>query len=496
MVCYNFRIGCLLLYLAHAFVSFTHKRNNNKFETHIRVTIVLAQRRMERRPCATDGNSAHERRVRPRIQADGGAAVPGRFSAASSDAERAPLALVSHRALTSSSSDACAPAAAAQDALIDAPELCARMLKCFHVIDRTVQLLRSRNLPLHYGLIAEAVEVQTGCFFSCASLAALLGLWPEAFTVSVADDAPTPAPSGRAARLASFHDWLLAPPPGATTPVSDHQLPSAERAAELARRLEAWSSTSEAPAAASRACRPPLPTASLPPMRRVLETRPAWDGAADGRAGAADGRAGAADGRAGAADGRAGAADGRAGAAGGKAVAYCAQAASGAAAPPKPTKPTAAAAAHTGAGVPVGCAGLSASLVSDVLERQQRQAHEGIREQTTRRNGVLTRLPEVARAVRSCMHEADRKVMPEAELVSKLTLNGRWLTSASELREQIAMLAKLVPEWCTVTAAGDQRLVRIVGTVRFADMGRLLEKAIANKVSANEEASANEMSAV
>ena len=26
-------IGCLLLYLAHAFVSFTHKRNNNKFET-------------------------------------------------------------------------------------------------------------------------------------------------------------------------------------------------------------------------------------------------------------------------------------------------------------------------------------------------------------------------------------------------------------------------------------------------------------------------------
>ena len=177
-------------------------------------------------------------------------------------------------------------------------------------------------------------------------------------------------------------------------------------------------------------------------------------------------------------------------------MAYCAQAASGAAAPPKPTKPTAAAAAHTGAGVPVGCAGLSASLVSDVLERQQRQAHEGIREQTTRRNGVLTRLPEVARAVRSCMHEADRKVMPEAELVSKLTLNGRWLTSASELREQIAMLAKLVPEWCTVTAAGDQRLVRIVGTVRFADMGRLLEKAIANKVSANEEASANEMSAV
>ena len=64
-----------------------------------------------------------------------------------------------------------------------------------------------------------------------------------------------------------------------------------------------------------------------------------------------------------------------------------------------------------------------------------------------------------------------------AELIGKLTLNGRWLSSPAEMREQLAILAELTPQWCSLVTAGEQPAVRLDPSVRFAEVMRIVKKA-------------------
>ena len=101
------------------------------------------------------------------------------------------------------------------------------------------------------------------------------------------------------------------------------------------------------------------------------------------------------------------------------------------------------------------------------------------------RAALMRRLPQMASAMRSCMHEAGKRVMAQAELVRRLTINGKFLASAADLMDQMALLSEIAPRWCVLLeiAGGPQQppqpAVRLDPEVRFSEVLQAIKEAAA-----------------
>ena len=129
--------------------------------------------------------------------------------------------------------------------------------------------------------------------------------------------------------------------------------------------------------------------------------------------------------------------------------------------------------------VPEGCEGLPAHLVDKVRRRQAVLEVREAEQPLLVRMALIHRLPAMAQAVRACMQEARRRVMPQEELVRKLRQNGKWLTNDAELRAQLALLGEIVPQWCTVVPLGEEAElnVRLNDAVRLAEVLKAIKAA-------------------
>lgn len=350
----------------------------------------------------------------------------------------------------------------------------------FLAIERTLPLLRARGLPPLFGLLVKPVESGTRRTFTPNHLAAIVGVWPEAYAVTVA---PTSGLSVQRARLSATSgqkwDWHIElPPSDATASSAAPPAESVDRVAEFRQRLDAY--------AGGRA----LPVAPLPPLA------PAAEEAAEGvllltsrrlqqqsmaatapserllsaRAGGSSSSAAAS------------AASAAAVPSGGDGSAATTSADDDGApplpsAPPLPEK------------LPPGCEGLPPALLAKVLQRQASQQVRAEEAPIIQRAALMRRLPQMAAAMRSCMHEAGKRVMGQAELVKRLTINGKWLASADELREQMRLVSEIAPRWCTLVQIGGgtqmhqapQPAVRLDPEVRFSEVLQAIKEAAARE---------------
>ena len=152
---------------------------------------------------------------------------------------------------------------------------------------------------------------------------------------------------------------------------------------------------------------------------------------------------------------------------------------------PKPTNMIAVAPAAEASemnSVPVaGCEGLSASLLEKVLRRQAEVQMQVEAAPGQHRAVLLRRLPDLSIALRTCMKEARKRLMPQAEVCRRLMLNAKWLSSGTELCEQLALLAEVAPQWCTIEALGEEKEphVRLDHAVPFGDVLQVVKRKVA-----------------
>lgn len=327
----------------------------------------------------------------------------------------------------------------------------AHLLACFTALERTLPLLRARGLPPLYGLLVKSVEAATSRNFTPEVLAAVVGVWPEAYVLTVAQTSSLSTQRARlSATVGQKLDWHLALPASEASTFSSGGAPSAEQKAattagrirEFRQRLGAHSRTPS-----------PLPMAVLPSVAPPEEKDRPLERLMSARGGSGGEKSG--------------------GAHGGGSGGAVTTSTSDTAAAPAATSSTPVAAV-----VPAGCEGLPAALVEKVLRRQAANQVRSEEAPVLHRTALMRRLPEMAAAMRSCMHEAGRRVMPQAELVKKLTVNGKWLASAAELCEQQRLLSEIVPQWCQVISVGDQPAVRLMdNAVRFPEILQAIREA-------------------
>ena len=127
---------------------------------------------------------------------------------------------------------------------------------------------------------------------------------------------------------------------------------------------------------------------------------------------------------------------------------------------------------------------MPAALLEKVLKKQASNQVLADEAPVLQRAALLRRLPAMAAALRSCMHEAGKRVMPQAELVRRLTINGKWLASAGELKEQMVLLSEIAPSWCTLVKIGAggpqqqvQEAVKLDVDVRFSEVLQAIKEA-------------------
>ena len=360
------------------------------------------------------------------------------------------------------------------------PESCQNVLDAFIAIESTLPLLRKRDVPPLYGMLRKPVEEATRREFPPELLAALVHACPAAFRISTCEVSLTE----ERLRLTAFpnqrYDWLIeptfppnvAPPPPKPSPAAPDPQAKLEVKAEVApaaaaepeakavaagpaggvlpsRRMQVaeWRQARRAELVAALEAHArghvdkPLPRASLPQLE---PPKPKPLGQAKVEAKAEEPPLAA--------------------------VPATAKGASGA---------RAAAEAQATAAVPVGCAGLSAELLRKV---QQRQAEMGVLVESQpklERAALLKRLPEMAVAMRECMHESRRRLMPQAEVIRRLTQNAKWLTSTVELEAQTQLLAELVPQWVSLVRLGDddELMVKVDEAVSFGHVQKALKAA-------------------
>jgi hypothetical protein len=371
-----------------------------------------------------------------------------------------------------------------------------QLLECFEAMERAVPLVRSRGLPLLYGILAHSVERATSRDCTPAILACILGVWPEAYSLEVVEVRNLSEKRARVQRGGhQTHDWLLglpsaamapprpasasslaylgvppvqpsapvpaplvgvpageAPPPAAAAPTRPAAVPTGARLAEFARRLEALVRIGEE-------C-PSPPSALLPPLpepRREASHAPQAAAAVQPRVQHAGPLAATAT-----AAGGAEADDGAADAVGSN---------------PAPFE---AAASAVASAVTSGCAGLSTSLLAKVMAREAAKKRLEVEAPALDLAVLLRRLPGLADAIRSIYHEANKRILGEAKLFAKLLQNPRWLTNEEELAAQVRLLARLAPHWCTLVSANDLPAVKLDPNVRFTEVQKAL-KAIAAK---------------
>ena len=346
-----------------------------------------------------------------------------------------------------------------------------RIGDAFDALERTLALFQSRGRPALYGMLQRPVESATLRDFTPAVLGAVLGVWPDGFTVRCVEQAALDNRLRASTMAASKRDWLVgwpqpaAPPPravgagGDSAPAAPVGTPAAAaalreaRAAEFRARLHglvashraAWREAAErgeggAPADAAEwdpeACPPPL-EATLPPLQPAAPPR------------------------------------------GGSAAPAAAGPSSAAAEAPN-AEPAADGGADNGAGaapVPRGCEGLPTALLEKIRRREREAGISVATAPQAQRAALLARLPQLATSLRACLREQKRRMAPEEEVIGKLLQNGKWLASAEQMREQIQMLAELVPEWltrlvCPADRPGEQPIptVRIDNAAKFDEV--------------------------
>jgi hypothetical protein len=368
------------------------------------------------------------------------------------------------------------------------PAAYAHLRDCFAAIERTLPLLRARGLPPFFGLLVKSVEAATQRSFRPEHLAGVLGVWPDAYQLSVVEltlseqrarlaankdgqkcdwviERPAPLAPASASQVQQQHSTAANSAAVATVIGGGAAMPSREavpiggaaRLAEFTRRLEALVHSHAAAATESGGTHeldelcPPPPTACLPALVRkvgdAVSTAVPKTAADTQPASAATASAS-------------------------QALPAVHRAAS---APSDHALPAAAAPLA----VPASCAGLPPELVQKVLQRQAAEQQKLVEAPVLQRGAHFRRLPEMAAAMRSCMQVASRRIMPQAELVRKLTINGRWLASADELVEQQRLLCELVPHWCQLVRVGEQAAVKIDNSVRFAEVLQTIKAACA-----------------
>ena len=355
--------------------------------------------------------------------------------------------------------------------------------ECFAALERAIPLMRARGLPLLFGLLTGSVERATSRECTPSTLAAILGVWPEAYKLEVVDVKLSEQRARMMANPGQKRDWILEQPAAAAAAAA------ATTAAAAAATMAATATAAATPAAAAAtASSSSSSTASAAPAARLAEFsqrlgalvrahEAAWRLSHPPR-------------------------EGGGGVAGAVAfpLDHCApppeaplppllreappprltpaanasrhaqpSAAPPTAAPsvPPPATPAAPVAVASHVSVPAGCAGLSSALVAKVLQRQAEVKVRTDAEPALELSTLLKRLPDVAVAVRSCMHEADKRLMRVDELVRKLMLNLKWLTCAEELREQIRLATEVAPSWIKLVTANKQPAVRLDTTLRF-----------------------------
>ena len=95
--------------------------------------------------------------------------------------------------------------------------------------------------------------------------------------------------------------------------------------------------------------------------------------------------------------------------------------------------------------LPAAVKGLSSALLHKVLQRQV--VTERLQESapTLKRAALCVRLPELSSAIRSCLHEDNKRVMRMSELIKKLTISSGGTSTASvkDMQDQMGLLAEV-----------------------------------------------------
>ena len=360
------------------------------------------------------------------------------------------------------------------------PRAYKELLESFEGLERALPLVRARGLPLLYGILATSIERATSRECSPSILAAILGVWPEAYTLEVTEVRNLPEQRARIQYGSSNqkHDWLLAPS-SASSASGAHATStstSTARISEFARRLDAlvraheatWreaqgANQGEAPVEHNQvaaltfpldAC-PPPPTAELPPL--PVPKREALPRCAAAASDTSEAARAAAETAAAAADG----------------AAFI---------PKADTSAFAEAAEAASTSSASGCAGLSSALLAKVLQREAAEKQKQAEAPVIDLAAQLKRLPLLADSMRSIYHEENKRIMQEAKLFAKLLQNPRWLTSQDELSSQMKLLARIVPYWCTLVSVNEQPAVKLDMNLRFAEVQKALKAAAATGV--------------
>lgn len=412
------------------------------------------------------------------------------------------------------------------------PAALSQLLKYFDALEHTLPLLQMRTQPAVYGLLRRPVERSTQRAFPPATLATVLAVWPEAFRVTVSAVGNTEERKRlTATSAAQTHDWLLepvamatacgapseatnstaatdaAPTPAAAASANGGGGPSREaaaggglpkgggamvllrpgaerdaRRAEYVRRLHALVGAHKQRCLERLAASPADGAATTPATSQAPSTDPDPSRAGAGSAGGqleecpepspvelpplpkAQPKSTPIS---------------RAGTEGGRPRGQGTTITAGVADPAD----TQGAQGALPAALPPGCEGLPEALLKKVLQRQAEEERKCVEAPTLHRAALATRLPQLAIALRGCMQSAGRRVMGQEELVSKLLLNSRWVTTAQELREGQRMIAALCPQWLTLCSMGEpaEAVVKIDDHASFSHVLEELKRAAASE---------------
>lgn len=385
------------------------------------------------------------------------------------------------------------------------PAAYSELLETYDKLQLTLSFFASRSLPAHFNALQRPLEDATRRRVTPATIEALMGAWPAGLVVSVVPARVMPSmadpralPSGRS----TTHDWLVALPPPSTGAALGRAAANQRRKAELRDVLvgltrdahAAWlyeravaekgvvaadeaaaAEAAAAEAAGGWAAGFPLDECALPPpatLPPLHEVEPAT-AAAPSQAGAAPRAAG-----------------------------------EGQAQAPVPAGP-----------VPAELAGLSASLVAKVRQKEAARRKEEEQAPAAKRSFQLLHLPRLALAVRNCLHtekardgkggKLTRGVMPLPDLMCarashaslctartsrpstrhsprpairlprrrRLRQDERCFFSAEELAELISLLTEVAPAWFSTLPSSGAQLFKMDSTRDFSEALKALKAA-------------------